>query len=177
MVFVGQNEDACFCAMIALETDLGPILVRFWIPKSFQNRSQEGPEGCWKSWSFLHAFGNFQKSIFWSNMARFCSPRWLQIGPKIGSKSLPEPTSLRILILNRVWTNFGSILNRSWTDFGPILNPKSFQNRSQEGPRRCWKSWSILNAFRILQESNFWPTWPQHDPILSPKTAPSWSQN
>ena len=39
-------EDICICFMIALETDLGPILVRFWIPKSFQNRSQEGPEGC-----------------------------------------------------------------------------------------------------------------------------------
>ena len=42
-------EDFCICFMIALETDLGPILVRFWNPKSFQNRSQEGPERCWKS--------------------------------------------------------------------------------------------------------------------------------
>ena len=39
-------EDICICFMIALETDLGPILVRFWNPKSLQNRSQEGPEGC-----------------------------------------------------------------------------------------------------------------------------------
>ena len=61
LVFVGRNEDACFCAMIALETDLGPILVRFWTPKSFQNRSQEGSEGCWKSLSFLYALGNLQK--------------------------------------------------------------------------------------------------------------------
>ena len=29
LVFVGRNEDACFCAMIALGTDHGPILVRF----------------------------------------------------------------------------------------------------------------------------------------------------
>ena len=62
------------------------------------------------------------KIKFLANMARFCSPRWLQVGPKIGSKSLPEPTSLRILILNRVWTDFGSILDRFWTDFGPILD-------------------------------------------------------
>ena len=67
------------------------------------------------------------------------------------------------------------------TDLGPILVPfwiqQSFQHRSQEGPEWCWKSWSILNAFRILQETICWPTWSQHDPNFPPKTAPSWSQN
>ena len=28
--FVGQNEDACFCAMIALEIDFGSIFDHFW---------------------------------------------------------------------------------------------------------------------------------------------------
>ena len=44
LVFVGQNKDACFYVMIALETDSGPILVPFWEPKSDQNRSQTGFE-------------------------------------------------------------------------------------------------------------------------------------
>ena len=30
LVFVGQNEDACFCAMIALEIDFGSIFDHFW---------------------------------------------------------------------------------------------------------------------------------------------------
>ena len=34
-VFVGEIKDACFCAMIALETDSGSILDRFGTPKSF----------------------------------------------------------------------------------------------------------------------------------------------
>ena len=42
LVFVGRNEAACFCAMIALETDLGPILAPFWNPKSIQNQSRNG---------------------------------------------------------------------------------------------------------------------------------------
>ena len=28
-----------------------------------------------------------------------------------------------------------------------------------------------------LRKTIFWPTWPQHGPILPPKTAPSWGQN
>ena len=35
-------EDFCICFMIALETDLGPILAPFWNPKSIQNRSRNG---------------------------------------------------------------------------------------------------------------------------------------
>ena len=35
-------DDFCICFMIALETDLGPILAPFWTPKSIQNRSRNG---------------------------------------------------------------------------------------------------------------------------------------
>jgi len=93
LVFVGRNEDACFCAMIALETDLGPILVRFWTPKSFQNRSQESPEWCWKSCSFLHAFGNLQKIIFLANLGPTWPPRWPQVGAQMGPKSVQKMVS------------------------------------------------------------------------------------
>ena len=45
LVFVGQNEDACFCAMIALEIDFGSIFdrfwVRFWNDFGVQTRSQK----------------------------------------------------------------------------------------------------------------------------------------
>ena len=34
----------CICFMIALETDLGPILAPIWIPKTSQNQSNTGPE-------------------------------------------------------------------------------------------------------------------------------------
>ena len=114
-------EDRCICFMIALETDLGPILVRFWTPKSFQNRSQEGPEGCWKSWSFLHAFGNLQKSIF--------GPTWPQLGPQDGPKLEPKwdrnrtKKGLGSEVGSRA--DFGSIFDRFlvdfWDDFWQIL--------------------------------------------------------
>ena len=35
--------------MIALETDLGPILVRFWTPESLQNRLEVAPKLVWAS--------------------------------------------------------------------------------------------------------------------------------
>ena len=120
-------EDLCICFMIALETDLGPILVRFWIPKSCQNRSQEGSERCWKSLSFLHAFGNFQKSIFWPtwpqlgpNLASKTVPSWSQNWSKIDPKtvsearSAPEPILGRFLIDFRFWVHF-------WYDFSLIF--------------------------------------------------------
>ena len=84
-------EDLCICFMIALEADLGPILARFWNPKSCQNRSQEGPEWVWKSWSILNAFRILQESIFGQhdpNMAPTCPPIWSQVGTKNGSKSV-----------------------------------------------------------------------------------------
>ena len=124
-------EDLCICFMIALETDLGPILVRFWTPKSFQNRTQEGPEGCWKSWSFLHAFGNLQKSIF--------GPTWPQLGPQDGPKLEPkwDPNRSKKGFRKRCrkikkngrfqsrlgidfWPIFGSIFDRFRDDF--LLN-------------------------------------------------------
>ena len=45
LAFVGQNEDACFCAMIALEIDFGSIFDyfwdRFWNDFGVQTRSQK----------------------------------------------------------------------------------------------------------------------------------------
>ena len=47
LVFVGQNEDACFCAMNALDIDLGgvlgAILVQFWGPSWVGKGSQDRP--------------------------------------------------------------------------------------------------------------------------------------
>ena len=112
--------------MIALETHLGPILVRFWVPKSFQNRSQEGPERCWKSWSILNAFRIFQESIFWPTWAQHdpilppnTAPSWSQNWTKIGSKTASGAKSAPEPILN----DFSSILGRCWIDFGPMLGP------------------------------------------------------
>ena len=103
-----------FCFMIALETHLGPILARFWIPKPFQNRSQEGPERCWKSLSFLHAFRNLQKSISW--------PTWPPLGPQDGPKLEPKwdqnqtEKGLGSEIGSRA--DFGSMFGRCLADFG-----------------------------------------------------------
>ena len=39
-------EHFCFFCLFACETDSGPILGRFWIPKSTQNRSRKGLQRC-----------------------------------------------------------------------------------------------------------------------------------
>ena len=121
-------EDLCICFMIALETDLGPILVRFWTPKSFQNRSQEGPERCWKSWSFLHAFGNLQKSIFWPtwpqlgpNLAPKTVPSWSQNWTKIGPKTVSEARSAPEPILGRFLIDIVGFGGDFWYDFSLIF--------------------------------------------------------
>ena len=121
-------EDLCICFMIALETDLGPILVRFWAPKSFQNRSQESPERCWKSLSFLHVFGNLQKSIFWPtwpqlgpNLAPKTIPSWSQNWSKIGPKTVSEARSAPEPILERFLIDFDRFWRDFWYDFSLIF--------------------------------------------------------
>ena len=82
LVFVGQNKDACFYVMIALETDSGPILGRFWTPKSSQDRPQKGLQKCSKSDQFSNAF----LDRFLVNMA----PTWPDLGPQDGPKLGPK---------------------------------------------------------------------------------------
>ena len=67
--------------------------------------------------------------------------------------------------------------DRSWTDFGSILDTQIVPKSVPRGSRKVLE---ILVDFECLQDPpriNFWPTWSQHDSILPPKTAPSWSQN
>ena len=121
-------EDLYIWFMIALETDLGPILVRFWTRKSVQNRSQEGPESCWKSLSFLHAFGNPQKSIFWPtwlqlgpNLAPKTVPSWSQNSTKIGPKTVSEARSAPEPILGRFLIDFDRFGGDFWYEFSLIF--------------------------------------------------------
>ena len=121
-------EDLCICFMIALETDLGSILVRFWSPKSFQHRSQEGPERCWKSLPFLHAFGNLQKSIFWPTWSQLgpnldpkTVPSWSQNRKKIGPKTVSEARSALEPILGRFLIDFDRFWNDFWYEFSLIF--------------------------------------------------------
>ena len=129
-------EDFCIYFMIALETDLWPILALFWSPKSSQNRTQNGSERYQNSLSFLIALQDLQKSIFWPtwpqhgpNLAPTWPPRWAQVGSKMASEPNQKRYRKRRWSLNWFWTDFGPIWNRFWTDFGQ----KSFQNRSQNG--------------------------------------------
>ena len=121
LVFVGQNKDACFYVMIALETDSGPILGRFWIPKSSQNRPKIGSERYPASCSFLNAIQDLQKSIFeptWPQHGPILLPKtapsWGQNGLKIGPKTVLEAKSVPEPILDRFWDRF-------WIDFWLIL--------------------------------------------------------
>ena len=128
MVFVGENEAACFYVLIALDTDAGPILGRFWSPKSLQNRPKIGSERCPASCSFLNAIQDLQKSIFeptWPQHGPILPPKtapsWGQNGLKIGPKTVLEAKSVPEPILDRFGTDFGAILARFWDDFCSIL--------------------------------------------------------
>ena len=118
LVFVGQNKDACFYVMIALETDSGPILGQFWIPKSLQNRPKIGSERYPASCSFLNAIQDLQKSIF--------RPTWPQLGSKMAPKWAPKNYFFR-----GFWEPRRDLERpkapttasfQFWTDFGPILD-------------------------------------------------------
>ena len=116
LAFVGQNKDACFYVMIALETDSGPILGRFWTPKSSPNRPKIGSERYPASCSFLNAIQDLQKSIF--------GPTWPQLDPREAAKRPPRADPKRSendskTVQNRCWQR-GRFRSRSWTDFGPI---------------------------------------------------------
>ena len=64
LVFVGQNKDACFYVMIALETDSGPISVPFWLPKSDQIGPKRAPKSIKKVIEKLVEFGIDFETIF-----------------------------------------------------------------------------------------------------------------
>ena len=64
LVFVGQNKDACFYVMIALETDSGPILAPFWLPKSDQIGPKKASKSIKKVIEKLVEFGIDFETIF-----------------------------------------------------------------------------------------------------------------
>ena len=76
LVFAGQNKDACFYVMIALETDSGPILAPFWLPKSDQIGPKRAPKSIKKVIEKLVEFGIDFYMIFghfWAKMeVPFC---------------------------------------------------------------------------------------------------------
>ena len=118
----------CFPCLFALGNDSGPILDRFWVPKSSQNRPQKALQRGWKSWSFFNAFSNLKKSIFWSTWLQHGSilppkmaPSWDQNGVKIGPKTVSEARSAPGPILGRFWDPSWSILGRMLIDFGTIF--------------------------------------------------------
>ena len=128
MVFVGENEAACFYVLIALDTDAGPILDRFWNPKSLQNRPKIGSERCPASCSFLKAIQDLQKSILeptWPQHGPILPPKtgpsWGQNGLQLGSKTVLEAKSLPEPIWYRFGIDFGAILARFWDVFWPIF--------------------------------------------------------
>ena len=70
LVFVGQNKDACFYVMIALETDSGPILVPFRLPKSDQIGPKRVPKSMKKVIEKLVEFGIDFETIFGHFLAK-----------------------------------------------------------------------------------------------------------
>ena len=69
-----------------------------------------------------------QKNNFLANMPQHgpilppkTAPSWSQNGTKIGPKTVLEAKSVPEPILDRFWTDFGSILERFWDDFWSVL--------------------------------------------------------
>ena len=157
MVFVGENEAACFYVLIALDTDAGPILGRFWIPKSLQNRPKIGSERCPASCSFLNAIQDLQKSIFeptWPQHGPILPPKtapsWGQNGLKIGPKTVLEAKSVPEPILDRFGTDFGAILALFWDDFWSILGLPlvAFRDPFAKDFRMCFDCfWIVAHRF------------------------------
>ena len=121
-------EDLCICFMIALETDLGPILDPQIFPKSV-------PRGSRKVLEILADFECLQdppRINFSANMA----PTWHHLAPQDGPKLEPKLNQNRFknglggqvgpradfgTIVHRFWVDVGSILSRCWDHFGWIL--------------------------------------------------------
>ena len=108
--------------MIALETDLGTILAPFWTPKSLQNRSKIGSEPSQNPCSFLNAIQDLQKPFFRPTSPQHdpnLGPKWTRFlgpgAPLWGTWKTPRPQQ-------QLHTNFEPILDRFWTDLGSILN-------------------------------------------------------
>ena len=108
--------------MIALETDPGQILARFWTPKSIQNRSQETPLKLLKIIAFFGCLLEPQKIDFCANMAA----TWPDLGPQDGPKLGPKWCQNRSRRLTRPhgapMDLYGPSPNRFWIDFGTILD-------------------------------------------------------
>ena len=74
------------CVLIALETDLGPILIRFWIP---QLAPKSVPRGSRMALEIMVVFEGLQdplKIYFSTNMAATCPQLGPQHAPKLGPK-------------------------------------------------------------------------------------------
>ena len=100
-----------------------------------------------------------QKNDFWSNMARFWFPRWIQDGPQISKKSAPEliwaSSWLQLdpgaalgspnLVLEPIWHRFGVDLEPILVDFGIIFGWNLIELKkllprllTYPQPRACW---------------------------------------
>ena len=138
-----------FCSL-ALETDSGPILGWFWIPKSTQNRQKIDP----KFNKFLDHFFDWFWSPLGVDLIRFWGPKWSQNWSRIGLKSDHEANVK--MLKNHCFYN----------DFEDPRCPESIKNRSQDDVRlRC------KIAPEKISKSG------QHGSKIDPKWNPSWLQN
>ena len=124
LVFVGQNKDACFYVMIALETDSGQILAPFWLPKSDQIGPKRAPKSIKKVIEKLVEFGIDFLTIF----CRFWLPTWGAQGVQrikvSGSSRLREPPwgpngpqAPSKLDFWSILVDFGPLVGRFWDPF------------------------------------------------------------
>ena len=79
LVFVGEIEDARFCAVISLGVAIRSILVPFWDPKSDQNRLREGSE--------IDAKYDRKKCCVWD---RSLDDFWMILAPNFGGQGGPR---------------------------------------------------------------------------------------
>ena len=110
---VDDFEDRCICFMIALETDLGPILVRFWTP---QIVPKSVPRGSRKVLEILVDFECFQdppRINFLANM----DPTWLPIRSQVGANLDQNRSENGLGSEVGARADFWSILGRFKIDF------------------------------------------------------------
>ena len=118
LVFVGQIEDARFCAVISLGVAIRSILAPFWVAKSDQNRFWEGSEIDPKY--NRKKFGVWDRSLndLWTILAPNLGARGVQgfrfsrsirlSGPLWDPNSPPAPSEIEF---SQFWVDFGTIFD------------------------------------------------------------------